>query len=214
MFTSLCKQDSCPSSDTAIKKKWDGLNVTPTAGYQFDVSSVNESFLIAGLTANCDLLGLVEGHLAPHLAGFTSLTEADVGPDAQHLWFWYQRLPDCCLIAAPAAGQEISRWNHWSCAQFESKINFCVWSTPLCLLCDSSVMNGGWRDLLEHAVTAVPLYGRGGDPLSYTGHQVSLPREVVVCQVFNLRGDYTQGVRRSLIITDMDKKRLFSIFPK
>lgn len=80
------------------------------------------------------------------------------------------------------------------------------------VLCDSSVMNGGCCDLLEHAVTAVPLYGRGGDPLGYTGHQVSLPREVVVRQVFNLSGDYTQGVRRSLIITDVDKKRLFSIF--
>ena len=130
MFTSLSKLVSFKWH--CCNKKWDGLNVTLTAWYQFDVSSVDESFLIAGLTANCDLLGLVEGHLAAHLAGFTSLTEADVGPDAQHLWFWYQRLPDCCLIAAPAVGQEISRWNHWHCAQFESKINFCVCSTPKC----------------------------------------------------------------------------------
>lgn len=48
-------------------------------------------------------------------------------------------------------------------------------------------------DLLEHAVTAVPLYGRSWNPLGHTGHQVSLPREVVVRQVFNLRGNYTQG---------------------
>ena len=48
-------------------------------------------------------------------------------------------------------------------------------------------------DLLAHAVTAVPEDARGWDPLSYTGHQVSLPREVVVSQVFNLRRDYTQG---------------------
>lgn len=65
-----------------------------------------------------------------------------------------------------------------------------------------------WCDLLEHAVTAVPLNGRGWDPLSYTGHQVPLPREVVVSQVFNLRGNYTQGVQRPLIITDMDKNRV------
>lgn len=65
-----------------------------------------------------------------------------------------------------------------------------------------------WCDLLEHAVTAVPLYGRGWDPLGYAGHQVSLPWEVVVCQVFNLSGNYTQGVRRSLIITDTDKNKV------
>lgn len=64
-----------------------------------------------------------------------------------------------------------------------------------------------WCDLLEHAVTAVPLYVRGWDPLSYTGHQVSLPREVVVGQVFNLRGNYTQGVQPSLITTDTDTNK-------
>lgn len=61
-------------------------------------------------------------------------------------------------------------------------------------------------DLPVHAVTAVPLDGRGWDPLSDTGHQVSFPREVVVSQVFNLRGNYTQGVQRTLIISDVDKK--------
>ena len=47
-------------------------------------------------------------------------------------------------------------------------------------------------DLLEHAVTAVPLYGRCWDPLGYASHQVSLLREMVVSQVFNLRRYYTQ----------------------
>lgn len=58
--------------------------------------------------------------------------------------------------------------------------------------------------LLEHAVTAEPLYSRSRDPLSYTGNQVSLPRKVVVSQVFNLRGNYTQGAQQSIIIPDMD----------
>lgn len=52
--------------------------------------------------------------------------------------------------------------------------------------------NKGGGGLLEHAVTAVPLYGRGWNALCHAGHQVSLPREVVVRQVFNLRGNYTQ----------------------
>ncbi len=91
--------------------------MTPTAGHQFDVSSVHVSCLVAGLTANCDLLGLVEDHLAPHPAHFTSLSVADVGLDAQHLWFWYQRLPHRCLVATPAAGHEVIRgWNHFSCS--------------------------------------------------------------------------------------------------
>lgn len=85
--------------------------MTPTAGHQFDVSPVEESFLVAGLTANCDVLRLVEGHLAPHLAGLTCLTDADISLDAQHLWLWDQQLPHVCLVAAPAAGQEISGMN-------------------------------------------------------------------------------------------------------
>ncbi len=82
----------------------------PTAGHQFDVSSVYESRSVAGLTANSDLLGLVEGHLAAHPAGFASLTEADVGLDAQYLWLWCKRLPQSCLVAAPAAGRQVSGW--------------------------------------------------------------------------------------------------------
>lgn len=91
--------------------------MTPTAGHQFDISSVHESCLVAGLTANCDLLGLVEDHLAPHLADFPSLSVADVGLDAQHLWLWYQRLPHRCVVATPAAGHEmmeplqLQRWS-------------------------------------------------------------------------------------------------------
>lgn len=76
--------------------------MTPTAGHQFDVSSVNKPCLVAGLTADCDLLGLVEDHLAPHLTGFTSLIVAHVGLDAQLLRLWYQRLPHHRLVAAPA----------------------------------------------------------------------------------------------------------------
>lgn len=102
--------------------------MTPTAGHQFDVSPVDESCLVACLTANCDLLGLVEGHLAPHLAGFPSLTEAHVGFDAQHLWLWYQRLPHRCLVVAPAVENEVSWWDHL--ISRESKINFRVWSAP------------------------------------------------------------------------------------
>lgn len=125
--------------------------MTPTAGHQFDVSSVDESCLVAGFTANGDLLGLVEGHLAPHLRGFTSLTEADIGPDAQQLWLWCQRLPHRCLVVTPAAAHEISGLNRFNCrsgvkrsqsrcTEFESKINECVWSAPWCSLCDSSVV--------------------------------------------------------------------------
>lgn len=95
--------------DRHVKKTltWDILSVTPTAGHQFDVSPVDESCLVAGLTANCDLLGLVEGHLAPHPAGFTGLTEADVGLDAQHLWLRYERLPHRRHVAAPAGDQQV-----------------------------------------------------------------------------------------------------------
>lgn len=56
-----------------------------------------------------------------------------------------------------------------------------VWSTTL---------HQCWRDSLEHAVAAVPLHGGGRDPLGYTRHQVLLPREVVVLQVYNLSGNY------------------------
>lgn len=77
--------------------------MTPTAGYQFDVSPVDEPDLIAGLTANCDLLGFVEGHLAPHLVGFTGLVVAHIGLNAQLFWLWHQRLPQCRLVATPAA---------------------------------------------------------------------------------------------------------------
>lgn len=56
-----------------------------------------------------------------------------------------------------------------------------VWSTTL---------HQCWRDSLEHAVAAVPLHGGGRDPLGYTRHQVLLPGEVVVRQVFNLSGNY------------------------
>lgn len=77
--------------------------MTPTAGHQFDVSSVKESCLVGGLTAHRDVLELVEGHLAPHLAGFTSLAVAGVGLDAQHLWLRCQQLPHRCLVATPAA---------------------------------------------------------------------------------------------------------------
>lgn len=86
------------------------LRVTPTAGYQFDVSSVHEPSLVAGLTANGDLLGFVEDHLTPHLASFTGLIVAHVGVNAQLLWLWHQRFPQCRLVATPTVwtGREIS----------------------------------------------------------------------------------------------------------
>lgn len=59
--------------------------MTPTAGHQFDVSPVDKPRLVSGFTANCDLLGLVVGQAAPHLADFTGLAVADVCLDAQHL---------------------------------------------------------------------------------------------------------------------------------
>lgn len=52
-----------------------------------------------------------------------------------------------------------------------------------------------WRDSLQHAVTAVPLYGGGRDPLSYARHQVFLPGEVVVGQVFDLSRDCGHNIR-------------------
>lgn len=84
VFTSLWM---CPSIDTEVQKIIKkGHSPAPTTGHQFDVPPVDDPFLVAGLTANCDVLKLVEGHLAPHLAGLMSLTEADIGLDAQHLW--------------------------------------------------------------------------------------------------------------------------------
>ena len=82
--------------------------MTPTVGHQFDVSSVEESGPVAGLAAHRHLLGLVEGHLAPHLVCFTSVAVAHVGPDAHHLRLCYQRLPHLRLVATPAAGQGMS----------------------------------------------------------------------------------------------------------
>lgn len=66
-------------------------------------------------------------------------------------------------------------------------------------------------DSLVHAVTAVPLDARDRDPLSDTGHQVFLSREVVVRQVFNLRGNYTQREPLPLIIADMDTNIVFQV---
>lgn len=65
-------------------------------------------------------------------------------------------------------------------------------------------------DSLEHATTAVPLDRRSWDPLRYAGHQVSLPGEVVVRQVFDLSGYCTQGAQEPLIITDTDRKQSLS----
>lgn len=76
-------------------------DVTPTAGHQLDIPPVHQSRLVAGLAAQRHLLGLVEGHLAAHLAGFTSLAEGDVAPDAQHLGLGDERLPHRCGVAAP-----------------------------------------------------------------------------------------------------------------
>lgn len=74
---------------------------TPTAGHQFDVPPV-EPVLVGGLTADRDVLGFEEGHLAPHLVGSRRL--GDVGLDAQQLRICCQRLPRVRLVAAPAGG--------------------------------------------------------------------------------------------------------------
>lgn len=167
--------------------------MTPTAGHQFDVPSVHESYLVVGLAAHCDLLRLVEGHLAPHLAGFTSLAVGDVGQDAQHPGLRYQWMPNCCLVAEPAAGhgrqRKDSKEVKADSQNFTVKLFFCEWSAISCLLRVQRRMG----DLLVHAVTAVPLDGRGWDPLGHTGHQMFFPREVVVSKVFNPRGNYTLG---------------------
>lgn len=78
------------------------FTLTHTAGHEFDVSFVEAPRLVAGLTANCDLLRRVEGHLAPHLADLTCLIIGHICLDAQHLWLWYQWLPQCCLVATSA----------------------------------------------------------------------------------------------------------------
>lgn len=83
------------------------MRVTPTAGYQFDVSSVDEPPLVAGLTANRDLLGFVEDHLAPHLTSFTGLIVARIGLKAQLFGLWHQWFPHRRLVATPAAGHEL-----------------------------------------------------------------------------------------------------------
>lgn len=91
-----------------------------TAGHQLDVSSVRKPCYVAGLTADCDLLRLVEGHLALHPAGFTGLTVAHVGLNAQHLWLWNQRLPHRRLVATPASGHGVR----------QREMNARVWSAP------------------------------------------------------------------------------------
>lgn len=110
--------------------------MTPTAVDQFDVSSVQAS-VIAGLTADSDLLWLVEGQLTPHLADFTSLTVAGVSLDAQGLRVWYQWLPNCGLVATPAEGHEISvnrrdrpSSSHTDAERRRERTHFCARSAP------------------------------------------------------------------------------------
>lgn len=145
---------------------------TPTAGHQLDVPPVDESILVAGLTADSDVLRFEEGHLAPYLVGSTRL--GHVGLDAQQLWICCQQLPQGRLVAAPAGGTNPRRRGYDGSAPWRALRN----TSPL--LAHS----------LEHAVAAVPLYDGGRDPLSYTRHQVFLPGEVVVRQVFDLSGNY------------------------
>lgn len=85
---------------TEIKKK------QPTAGHQLDVSSADESSLVDGLTADRDVLRLVEDHLAARLDDFTRAVVRHVGLDAQLLRLRNQRLPHGRLVAAPAAGEK------------------------------------------------------------------------------------------------------------
>lgn len=75
---------------------------TPTAGHQFDFPPVDEPILVAGLTADSDVLRFEEGDLAPYPVGSPRL--GDVGLDAQQLWIGRQQLPQGRQVAAPAGG--------------------------------------------------------------------------------------------------------------
>lgn len=59
--------------------------MTPTAGHQFDIPCVPESISVEGLAADGDVLGLVEGHLAPHRAGLAHRADTNIGLDTQHV---------------------------------------------------------------------------------------------------------------------------------
>lgn len=154
--------------------------MTPTAGHQFYVPPVHGSHLVVGLAANGDMLRLVEGHLALHPAGLACGADADVGLDTQHLWLRDQMLPRGRLVAAPAEGGQRDEFMSRESDSFVCTVSPLV-SVPRHF---SDV-----ADVLEHAVTAVPPDSGSRDTLGHTGHQVFLPREVVVHQVFNLRGN-------------------------
>lgn len=156
---------------------------TPTAGHQFDVPPVANLIGFERLAADCDVLRLVEGHLTLHLAGLACGTDANVGLDAQHVHFRLQQLPQVRVVATPA-GQDA-----WDAFMFphvatSSGASVCTVSPLVFTLWHSSE-----PDLLLHAVAAGPLDLRRWDSLGHAGHQVLLPRQGVICQVFNLRGD-------------------------
>lgn len=139
--------------------------------------------MVGSLTADGDVLGFKEGHLAAHLVGRTCL--GDAGVDAQHLWICFELLPQGGLVVAPAGGRgrgvrtDAAGWRRTRISVNGQPPG--VWPTTL---------QWRWQDSLEHAVAAVPLNGGGRDPLGHTRHQVLLPWEVVVCQVFNLSENY------------------------
>lgn len=157
--------------------------MTPTAGHQFDVPPVPDSISVEGLAADGDVLRLVEGHLTPHCAGLARGADANVVLDAQHVRLRLQQLPQVRLVAAPAGRDERDAFMliHGATG---SGASACTVSPLVFIPWHSSD-----ADLLLHAVAAGPLDVRRWDSLGHAGHQMFLPREVVVCQVFNLGVD-------------------------
>lgn len=156
---------------------------TPTAGHEFDVPPVANSVRVERLAADCDVLRLVEGHLTLHLAGLACGTDTNVGLDAQHVHFRFQQLPQVRLVAAPAGRDALDAFTFFhettSCGASACTVS------PLVFI----LWHASEEDLLLHAVAAGPLDLGRWDSLGHAGHQVFLPREGVICQVFDLRGD-------------------------
>lgn len=160
-----------------------GFVATPTAGHQLDVPPLAVAVWVERLAAHCDVLRLVEGHLAPHLAGLTRGTDANVGLDAQQVRFGFQQLPRVRLVAAPAGRDERAAFTV-ILEGTSSGTSACTVSPLVFILWHSSE-----ADLLLHAVAAGPPDVGRWDSLGHADHQLFPPREVVVCQVFNLGGD-------------------------
>lgn len=184
---------------------------TPTARHQFDVSPVDEPLLVSGLTAKCDVLRLVEGHLALHLSGLTFLNEADVGLDAHNFWIWDQRMPHGCLVAAPAAGQEISGMSPQTSEQTD---NIQKQRKCLCMVSPLVFGTGHFRNergtylsmlsQLYHFMVGV------GTPSATQVTKCLLPGRWWSVRSLIWEGTTPMGEQRSLITSDTDKNKSLS----